>query len=1058
MGARSTAVDAVPRLLGLLDRARAVRGPEDLDDVLAAVVLAVSELLEVQTVALNLVAREDECLRVTHLAGSDEARDALLGGESRAADWEPLLQEAFRRGSTFLVLGEDFDWTGHPVPCHVPELEFNGSDGRWEADDALLAVLHGAEGDMLGILSVDEPRSGLRPGRAERDVLDVVAAHAAIAIEEAQRAAGAAREQRTRDCLLVHSQRLPHLGDPAAVIGVMTTAVAEALVLTCVRGWLAGDDGVLQPVARAGPGCPEAVHAAVVTARVDAALAAAGGGAGAVLLDAGTVDRELLELRACPPETRERRARRWDGHLLVLAPRRADGTLIGVVTGEAPADGRLPSRLAVQGAALFATHAALAAAGIEHLTALGASESRAAAVLRSAMDAIVTLDHEGSILAINPAAEQLLGRTAGEVRGRTVGEMFVPAALRARHDADFAAARGQAAHAIVGQRVTTRLQRSDGVEVPVEMALARADLDGQVIFTAFIRDISDRLAGEEAVRAERDRAQRYLDVAGTLLVVLDDRGRLSLLNRKGCDVLGYEQGDLLGRDWFAQVVPDGDRATARSVFASLMAGETESGAYVEHEVVRRDGRQRLIGWRNTVLREADGRISGTLSSGEDITEQRQTEGRIAHLAFHDPLTGLANRAQLEARLDDAVLRAGSSGTAVALLSIDLDDFKLVNDSFGHATGDGLLVAVAGRLGATIRGTDLLARHGGDEFLLLLDDLPADAVAAAQAAAAKLVAAFDDPFVVAGAELWIGASVGVSVMPEDAAGAQGLLSHADAALYEAKTAGRHGHALYTATHADRRHRLSLGGRLRRALAGGEFELHYQPIVRLASLEVVGAEALLRWRRPDGTLVPPGDFVPFAEESGLIEPIGEWVIREACAQAAAWRLAGRDRSVAFNLSARQLLRADLVGTIAAALADNGLPARSVTAEITETALLRDAGRARGVLHDLSDLGVRIALDDFGAAYSSLSRLRELPVQVLKIDRAFLHGVPGDPAATEIMRAVLQLARGLGMVAVAEGVEHADQLPLLVGEGCALGQGFLLGRPVPAAELDLGAPAAA
>jgi diguanylate cyclase (GGDEF)-like protein/PAS domain S-box-containing protein len=847
---------------------------------------------------------------------------------------------------------------------------------------------------------VDEPRSGLRPGGEERDLLDVVASQAALAIDEAQRAARAGRQDRVRERLLAHAEYLPHLLDAAAVVALVGDAVADALGLRSVRGWIVDGDGLLRPTAPPAPGRLPAPAPVLPVARVEAALAIPGRRTGAVVLGGEAVERHLPELLAARGDAGSRRGPQ---DVLLVALRRADGALAGLLAGADPVDG-LPTPAAVESVSIFATHAALAVAGIEHLRALSASESRAAAVLRSAMDAIVTLDDRGEILSVNPAAEELLGRTADEVRGRTVGEVFIPEDRRVRHEAGFAVARAQADHPIFAGRVETRLRRGDGTEVPVEMAIARADVGSQVIFTAFLRDISARLAAEAAVRAERDRAQQYLDVAGTLLVVLDGDGRLRLLNREGCDVLGYPHGELLGEDWFDRVVPEEDRTCTREVFAALVAGDVPSPQYVEHEVVRRDGGRRLVGWRATVLREPDGRISGTLSSGQDVTEQRRAEARIAHLAFHDPLTGLANRARLEARLDAAVQRAEEAGTAVALLSIDLDDFKLVNDSFGHATGDGLLEAVASRLRALTRAGDLLARHGGDEFLLLLDGLHGDAVLAAQAAAAKLVAAFDEPFIVAGAELWIGASVGVSVLPQDADGAQGLLSHADAALYQAKTAGRHGHALYTPRHADRRHRLSLGGRLRRALADEEFELHFQPVVHLASGEVAGAEALLRWRQPDGTLVAPGDFIPFAEESGLIEPIGAWVIRAACAQAAAWRAEGHAVPVNFNVSARQLLRADLVPAIAAALDFHGLPPLAVTAEITETALLRDADRARGVLHDLHALGVPIALDDFGAEYSSLARLRELPVQVLKIDRGFLRDVPGDPAAAQIIRAVL------------------------------------------------------
>ena len=481
----------------------------------------------------------------------------------------------------------------------------------------------------------------------------------------------------------------------------------------------------------------------------------------------------------------------------------------------------------------------------------------------------------------------------------------------------------------------------------------------------------------------------------------------------------------------------------------------------------------IVGQRiETVLTHADGReipvelsVAQTSVGGavrhtsyiRDISARRAQEERVARLAFHDGLTGLPNRAQLEGRLGEVAARARVSGDAVALLYVDLDDFKLINDSLGHAAGDELLKAVAARLAEITREGDVLARHGGDEFLLLLCDLGADPIGAAQAVAQKLIDALQAPFTVVGAELWVGASVGISLMPRDAENADGLLKNADAALYQAKAGGRGRHMLYTTGGADPRHKLSITTRLRRALASEQFELHYQPLVDLADMEIVAVEALLRWREGH-RLVPPGEFIPLAEETGLIEPIGEWVMREVCAQAAAWGREGFSPHMAFNLSPRQLLRPDLVDTLAAIIREHHLWPGRLTAEITETALMRNAVRAGGVVDALADLGVRLAIDDFGAAYSSLSRLRELPVDILKIDRSFLADVPADPAAAQIVEAVLSLARGLGVHAIAEGIERDDQLEFLRRHGCPLGQGFHLGRPVPAGELPGALPRAA
>jgi len=383
------------------------------------------------------------------------------------------------------------------------------------------------------------------------------------------------------------------------------------------------------------------------------------------------------------------------------------------------------------------------------------------------------------------------------------------------------------------------------------------------------------------------------------------------------------------------------------------------------------------------------------------------------------------------------------------LYVDLDEFKLINDSLGHAAGDELLRAVAARMTAAKREIDILARHGGDEFMLLLRHLGRRPEQAARACAQRIIDALQAPFTIGQAELWISASIGISILTGDAKHPDGLFKHAAFAMYEAKTAGRGRSTVYRTGGPDPRRRLELSTRLRRALTSDAFELHYQPLVDLTTMRTVCAEALLRWRDGD-TLIAPAEFIPLAEETGLIEPIGDWVIRELCAQAAAWERHGFSPRLTFNLSPRQLLRPDLAGIIAGAIHEHGLAPGRLVAEITETALIRHAQSALAVLDALHQLGVSMAIDDFGAGYSSLSRLRELPVDILKIDRRFLTGVPHDPAATQIIQAILSFASGLGMTAVAEGIEHPDQLEFLRQRGCPLGQGFHLGRPVPAAQL--------
>ena len=556
---------------------------------------------------------------------------------------------------------------------------------------------------------------------------------------------------------------------------------------------------------------------------------------------------------------------------------------------------------------------------------------------------------------------------------------------------------------------------------------------------------------EQMLRGERDRAQRYLDVAGTMIVVLDAEGRVLLINRKGCAVLGREERDVLGHDWFDLAVPEHERDAARNVFAQLMAGDEEPAGLNENAVVTLDGQLRTVAWHNTILRDADGTFVGTLSSGEDVTERLAAEQQITYLAYHDPLTGLGNQALLAEHLKLALARSRRTGAGVALLHLDIDNFKLVNDSLGHRAGDELLCRLAVRLQESIRATDMLARAGGDNFLLLLADLHDDVDRAAERVAAQVAACLSEPFEIAGAEFQISASTGIALAPRDARDAEALLAHADSAMYQAKETARGAWAGFVAAGRDPLERLSMAARLRRALANEEFQLHYQPIF--------AADGAARGRRGAAALARPG-----ARRAGLpqrVHPGG--------------RGHGPDR-VDRRLGDRRGLRAaGRVGGAGARAADLGqrlaapaAPARlhpagaraplrtgadpaRITVELTETAMHADAGDPEPVLRALHDMGLQLALDDFGSGYSSLSRLREMPMDTLKIDRAFLRQVPENREAAAIVTAILSLARALGRATVAEGVETEAQRAFLIEQQCPFLQGFLLARPMPVDEVE-------
>jgi diguanylate cyclase (GGDEF)-like protein len=457
----------------------------------------------------------------------------------------------------------------------------------------------------------------------------------------------------------------------------------------------------------------------------------------------------------------------------------------------------------------------------------------------------------------------------------------------------------------------------------------------------------------------------------------------------------------------------------------------------------------------TVFQRSDGRIfsvshqhmpmlHGWVDTFEDITERRAAEDKIAHMARHDGLTGLPNRMNFREQLDKALFEIKRHGM-FAVLCLDLDNFKTVNDALGHQAGDELLQVAAARLKGALRKGDLVARVGGDEFAILqrIDEQPA----AARALAGRLIEVMRPPIAIGDQEMPVGVSVGVSLAPADGLNADQLLKNADMALYRAKSDGRGAYRFFEpGMDARMQARRTLELDLRRALAAGEFELHYQPIVNVATNEVTSLEALLRWRHPERGLVLPVDFIALAEETGLIVPIGEWVIRQACEDAAMWPA---HVHVAVNLSPVQFKSANLVATVMSALSSSQLAPQRLELEITEYVLLQDSETTLATLQRLRGLGVAIAMDDFGTGYSSLSYLRKFPFDKIKIDQSFVRDLADNSDSLAIVRAVTGLGGSLGITTIADGVETAEQLNRLRAEGCSQAQGYLFGAPKPASE---------
>ena len=438
---------------------------------------------------------------------------------------------------------------------------------------------------------------------------------------------------------------------------------------------------------------------------------------------------------------------------------------------------------------------------------------------------------------------------------------------------------------------------------------------------------------------------------------------------------------------------------------------------------------------------------GWVATHEDITEQRQSEVKIEYMAHHDSLTDLANRVLLNERLEQALGHRIHREEIVAVHHLDLDQFKAVNDTFGHLAGDKLLKTVAGRLRGLVRDTDTIARMGGDEFVIVQGPIrdPAEATSLAQ----RIIALISEPYDIDGHQAVIGVSIGIAVGPGDGLRPDKLLRNADLALYRAKGDGRGQFRFFEpAMDQQMQARRVMEQDLRKALAAGEFVLHYQPVVNLASNEISGFEALIRWNHPEKGMVAPATFIPLAEEIGFIVPIGEWVIRQACATAAKWPA---DLHVAVNISAVQFRSPGLMQVIVGALAASGLHPTRLEIEITETVLLQNKETTLELLHQLRALGVRIAMDDFGTGYSSLTYLQCFPFDKIKIDRSFVKDITENTGSLNIVRAVAALANGMGMTATAEGVETSEQLDKITSEGCTEMQGYLFSRPLPADQIE-------
>ena len=562
----------------------------------------------------------------------------------------------------------------------------------------------------------------------------------------------------------------------------------------------------------------------------------------------------------------------------------------------------------------------------------------------------------------------------------------------------------------------------------------------------FERSPRDRRKTDASLQEGEARFRALVQNSFDLITIHDSDGVTKYESPAASRVLGYPPGTLIGKTPFETLHPR-DVARAREAFEALIKGEVTVAPLVLR-FRHADGSWVYLEALGNNLLEHPG-IRGIVLTSRDVTERMRAEERVQYLANYDVLTGLPNRSLMQDRLTQTIANAHRNRLRVALMHIDLDRFKVVNETLGHYVGDVLLKQAAERMRKMTNGADTVARVGGDEFTIVFPH-----VTSLQALSASAEIMLDDlarPFPGDGQELFVSASIGISIYPDDAATADELIKHADAAMSTAKQVGRNNFQFFTSgMNHEAEDRLLIESGLRGAIQRDELSLVYQPKIDLATRRMFGAEALLRWKHPKLGMISPSRFVPVAEEAGLVGHIGEWVLHTACRQIRQWQDAGYSLQLAVNVSARQFQDYDVAELVKDILRDTGVLAQNLEIELTESAVMRDAESSIVTLERLAALGVQIAIDDFGTGYSSLSYLKRLPLDVLKIDQSFVRDISSDPNDAAIVRAIITLARSLGIKVTAEGVENEAQLAFLNAYGCHYAQGYLFGKPLTAAQV--------
>ena len=679
--------------------------------------------------------------------------------------------------------------------------------------------------------------------------------------------------------------------------------------------------------------------------------------------------------------------------------------------------------------------------------ALRKSEARLRQLIASTLDAVVTIDRSLTVIEWNRQAETIFGIPARMVLGLPIRENFLPVGELRILNALLQRYRSGRPMRLLRRRLETIARRITGEEFPIEITLAPAGNGADTTFTAFIRDISERKRAEHELASREKRFRTIVEKSWSGVVLLDGELRFSFTGSSTEHLIGYEERELLGRSLFDFIHPH-DLQGAQNVLSDVL-NLPNHDAHGELRFLHKEGHWVwLEGFSQNMLHEPS--VGAIVLNYRDVSQRKQTEKQLEYRAYYDSLTGLPNRLLFRDRLVNSLAAAKRNRVGVALMYLDVDHFKLVNDGLGHSFGDLLLADVARRLYDSLRASDTISRIGGDEFSILLPEI--SGTEAVAGVARKVLESLSKPFRVEGHELFVTASVGISCYPNDGDDAETLLKCADAAMYRAKELGRNQAQLFTASMNERYvRRLALEQHLHHAVEREELELWYQPVYDRARRRIVSLEALLRWRDPSRGIVEPAEFITLAEETGMIIPIGAWAIRTACQQLRYWHSQGLDTlRLAVNISAVQLQQRDLVDIVRGALEETHLAAHFLELEITESAAMHNFELTMKVLRDLRDLGCGVAVDDFGTGQSSLTYLKHFPIDTVKIDKEFLRDVTVDETAAAIVSYVINLAHTLQLNVVAEGVETEEQYTFLRHYGCDQMQGYLFSQALPADEI--------